>query len=162
MAQVSINLTNYKVTAPHEVFEECKRQAAELNIAVAGSELVGLIPLEAMLLAADYYIKKENLFIIDEDQKIKLVIDRLGLNSVAEFEPQVMNRLPDSLSVNLSKVFPPVHQLPAAVLLLPLLPQSVPGLVLWLLSLLTVCASSSILIRKCGKLFRRFILPLRI
>jgi glutamate formiminotransferase/formiminotetrahydrofolate cyclodeaminase len=89
MAQVSINLTNYKVTAPHEVFEECKRQAAELNIAVAGSELVGLIPLEAMLLAADYYIKKENLFIIDEDQKIKLVIDRLGLNSVAEFEPQV-------------------------------------------------------------------------
>ncbi len=88
MAQVSINLTNYKVTAPHEVFEECKRQAAALNIAVAGSELVGLIPLEAMLLAAEYYIEKENLFIIDEDQKIKLVIDRLGLNSVAEFKPE--------------------------------------------------------------------------
>jgi glutamate formiminotransferase/formiminotetrahydrofolate cyclodeaminase len=87
LAQVSINLTNYKVTAPHEVFEECKRQAVELNIAVAGSELVGLIPLEAMLRAADYYIEKENLFIIDEDQKIKLVIDRLGLNSVTEFIP---------------------------------------------------------------------------
>jgi glutamate formiminotransferase/formiminotetrahydrofolate cyclodeaminase len=88
MAQVSINLTNYKVTAPHTVFEECKRQAAALKIAVAGSELVGLIPLEAMLLAAEYYIEKENLFIIDEDQKIKLVIDRLGLNSVTDFKPE--------------------------------------------------------------------------
>ncbi len=88
MAQVSINLTNYKITAPHEVFEECKRQAAELKIGVAGSELVGLIPLEAMLLAADHYINQENLFIIDEDQKIKLVIDRLGLNSVSEFKPK--------------------------------------------------------------------------
>lgn len=88
MAQVSINLTNYKVTAPHEAFEECKRQAAEFKIAVAGSELVGLIPLEAMMLAADYYIEKENLFIYDEDQKIKLVIDRLGLNSVTDFKPE--------------------------------------------------------------------------
>ncbi len=87
MSQVSINLTNYKITAPHEVFEECRRQAEELKIAVAGSELVGLVPLEAMLLAAEYYIKKENLFLFDEDQKIKLVVDRLGLNSVSEFKP---------------------------------------------------------------------------
>jgi len=88
MAQVSINLTNYNVTAPHEAFEECKRQAKELKIAVAGSELVGLIPLEAMLLAADYYIKQENLFIYDKSQKIKLVIDRLGLDSITKFDPQ--------------------------------------------------------------------------
>lgn len=88
LAQVSINLTNYNLTAPHEAFEECKRQAKELKIAVAGSELVGLIPLEAMLLAADYYIKKENLFIYDESQKIKLVIDRLGLDSITKFDPQ--------------------------------------------------------------------------
>ncbi len=87
MAQVSINLTNYKITPPHIVFEEIKKEAKDLNIAVAGSELVGLIPLEAMLMAADYYIEKENLFILDEDQKIKLVIDRLGLNSISKFEP---------------------------------------------------------------------------
>lgn len=87
MAQVSINLTNYKVTPPHIVFEEIKKEAKALNIGVAGSELVGLIPLEAMLMAADYYIEKENLFILDEDQKIKLVIDRLGLNSISKFEP---------------------------------------------------------------------------
>lgn len=88
MAQVSINLTNYKVTPPHIVFEEIKKQAKELRVGVAGSELVGLIPLEAMLMAADYYIQKEDLFILEEDQKIKLVIDRLGLNSINKFNPK--------------------------------------------------------------------------
>jgi glutamate formiminotransferase/formiminotetrahydrofolate cyclodeaminase len=88
MAQISINLTNYKVTPVHIAFEECKRDAQELNIGVAGSELVGLIPMEAMMMAADYYIEKENLFILDEAQKIKLVVDRLGLNSVSQFDPK--------------------------------------------------------------------------
>ncbi|MCX6165814.1 MAG: glutamate formimidoyltransferase, partial [Ignavibacteriae bacterium] len=68
MAQVSINLDNYVITPPHVVFEECVKDAKELNLAVCGSELVGLIPLEAMLMAAEYYIEKENLFILDEKQ----------------------------------------------------------------------------------------------
>lgn len=88
MAQVSINLDNYKITPPHVVFEECVKDAKEMNLAVCGSELVGLIPLEAMLMAAEYYIKKENLFILDEKQKIRLVIERLGLNSVSQFIPE--------------------------------------------------------------------------
>lgn len=87
-AQVTANLTNYKVTAPHTFYEEVKRKAAEIKVGVAGSELVGLIPLEAMLMAADYYMEKENLFIIDEEQKIKLVIDRMGLNSISHFDPK--------------------------------------------------------------------------
>ena len=88
MAQVSINLDNYKITPPHVAFEECAKDARELNLAVCGSELVGLIPLEAMLTAADYYIEKENLFILDEKQKIRLVIERLGLSSVSQFIPE--------------------------------------------------------------------------
>jgi glutamate formiminotransferase/formiminotetrahydrofolate cyclodeaminase len=88
MAQVSINLDNYTITPPHIVFEECVKDARELNLAAAGSELVGLIPLEAMLMAAEYYIKKENLFIVDEKQKIRLVVERLGLNSVSPFNPE--------------------------------------------------------------------------
>ncbi|MBE2219149.1 MAG: glutamate formimidoyltransferase [Ignavibacteria bacterium] len=88
MAQVSINLDNYTITPPHIVFEECVKDAKELNLAAAGSELVGLIPLEAMLLAAEYYIKKEDLFIVDEKQKIRLVVERLGLNSVSPFNPE--------------------------------------------------------------------------
>jgi len=88
MAQVSINLDNYKITPPHVAFEECVKDAKELNLAVAGSELVGLIPLEAMLMAADYYIQKENLFIIDEKQKIRLAIERMGLSSISQFIPE--------------------------------------------------------------------------
>ncbi len=88
LAQVTVNLTNYHETPPHLLFEEVKKDAKALNVAVTGSEIVGVIPLEAMLMAADYYIEKENLFILDEDQKIRLVIDRLGLNSVAPFIPK--------------------------------------------------------------------------
>jgi glutamate formiminotransferase/formiminotetrahydrofolate cyclodeaminase len=39
-------------------------------------------------MAAEYFIEKENLFILDEDQKIRLVIQRLGLNSIAPFNPK--------------------------------------------------------------------------
>ena len=87
MAQVTVNLTDYTVTPIHILFEEVKKDAAELNVGVAGSEIVGLVPLDAMLAAADYYIKKEDLFILDEDQKIRLVADRLGLNAVTPFDP---------------------------------------------------------------------------
>ncbi len=88
MAQISMNLNNYNVTPPHIAYEEAKIEAAKINVGVAGSEIVGLVPLESILLAADYYIAKENLFIYDEEQKIKLVIDRLGLNSVSQFDPK--------------------------------------------------------------------------
>ena len=88
MAQCSFNLNNYHVTALHDVFEAVKEEAAAIKVGVAGSELVGLVPLEAMLKAADYYIEKENLFILEEAQKIKLVVDRLGLNSVSQFKPE--------------------------------------------------------------------------
>jgi glutamate formiminotransferase/formiminotetrahydrofolate cyclodeaminase len=88
LAQVSINLEDYRTTPPHAAFEACVERARELNLAVAGSELVGLIPLEAMLLAAEHYIRKENLFILDERQKIRLVVERLGLSSVQPFVPE--------------------------------------------------------------------------
>jgi glutamate formiminotransferase / formiminotetrahydrofolate cyclodeaminase len=88
LAQVSVNLTHYQVMPPHVLFEAVKSEAEKLNVGVAGSEIVGLIPLEAMLMAAEYYIQKENLFILEEDQKIRLVVERLGLNSVALFNPK--------------------------------------------------------------------------
>lgn len=88
MAQVTVNLNDYHVTPPHIFFEEVKKEAAALNLAVAGSEIVGVVPLEAMLMAADYYIEKENLFIYEESQKIRLAVERLGLQSVAPFHPR--------------------------------------------------------------------------
>jgi glutamate formiminotransferase / formiminotetrahydrofolate cyclodeaminase len=88
IAQVSMNLDNYRVSAIHEVFEAIKEEAAELGVGVAGSEIVGLVPLEAILMAADYYIEKEGLFILDEPQKVRLAVDRLGLSSIHPFRPE--------------------------------------------------------------------------
>lgn len=86
-AQVSINLDDYTVTPVHVAFETCAELARQLKLAVAGSEIVGLVPLQAMLLAADFYIRKEGLFLVDERQKIRLVVERLGLSSVSRFDP---------------------------------------------------------------------------
>ncbi len=88
LAQVTVNLNNYLVTPPHVLFEEVKKEAALLNVAVTGSEIVGVVPLDALLQAADYYIQQENLFVLEEDQKVRLAIQRLGLNSVAPFDPR--------------------------------------------------------------------------
>ena len=88
LAQVTVNLNDYKVTPIHVLFEEVKREAAALNVGVAGSEIVGLVPLASILMAADFYMEKENLFILDEDQKDRLAVERLGLNSVAPFDPR--------------------------------------------------------------------------
>jgi glutamate formiminotransferase / formiminotetrahydrofolate cyclodeaminase len=88
IAQVSMNLDNYKITPLHIAFEEIRKDAAQLNVGVAGSEIVGLVPLEAILMAAEYYIERENLFIIDEKQKVRLAIERLGLSSISPFKPE--------------------------------------------------------------------------
>ncbi len=88
LAQVTVNLNNYHVTAVHELFEAVKDEAAQLRVGVTGSEIVGVVPLEAILMAADYYIEKENLFVLDEDQKVRLAVERLGLSSVAPFDPK--------------------------------------------------------------------------
>ncbi len=87
LAQVSMNLDNYRVTPIHAVFEAIRRDAAALGVGVAGSEIVGLVPLEAILQAADHYIAEEGLFILDERQKVQLAIDRLGLSSLHPFRP---------------------------------------------------------------------------
>ncbi|CAL4066962.1 unnamed protein product, partial [Meganyctiphanes norvegica] len=88
IAQVSINLTDFDVTPIHVAYEECKKDAEEINLAVTGSEVVGLVPLASMLQAADYYIQKENLFILDEEQKVHLAINRLGLSTISPFDPK--------------------------------------------------------------------------
>ncbi|XP_045107943.1 formimidoyltransferase-cyclodeaminase-like [Portunus trituberculatus] len=88
LAQISINLTDYDVTPMHVAFEEAKKDAAELKIGVMGSEVVGLVPLAALLQAAEYYIAKEELFILEEEQKVQLAINRLGLSTLSPFNPK--------------------------------------------------------------------------
>lgn len=88
MAQVTVNLTDYRVTPIHTLFEEVKKEADLLGLPVTGSEIVGIVPLESLLMAADYYIDKEKLFVYQEDQKLRLAIERLGLNSISPFKPE--------------------------------------------------------------------------
>ncbi|UCG90341.1 MAG: glutamate formimidoyltransferase [Candidatus Heimdallarchaeota archaeon] len=85
LTQVSMNVMNYREqTKPHEVFEEIKRLATEKGANVTGSEIVGLIPLEAILLAGKHYVPDEE----EEDQLIKIAIDNLGLSDLDEFIPE--------------------------------------------------------------------------
>ena len=88
LAQVSMNLDDFRVTPPHLAYEACIEEARELKVAVVGSEIVGLIPKEALLLAAHHYIQKEGLLVLDEGAKIRLAAERLGLGSVSPFVPQ--------------------------------------------------------------------------
>jgi glutamate formiminotransferase/formiminotetrahydrofolate cyclodeaminase len=87
LAQVSMNLDDFTVTPPHAAFEACREEAQALKVGVAGSEVVGLLPLQAILAAAEHYIRKEGLFIVDERQKVRLAVERLGLSAVSRFDP---------------------------------------------------------------------------
>jgi len=60
MVQVSMNLTNYKKTPIFRVFETIKNEAERYGVPVVGSEIVGLVPLEALVEVADYYLRLEN------------------------------------------------------------------------------------------------------
>ncbi|MBN1350885.1 glutamate formimidoyltransferase [candidate division KSB1 bacterium] len=87
-AQISMNLVNYKITPPHVAFDEICRLAAQKGLRVTGSELVGLIPLQAMLEAGKYYLLKQGKSPgVPEKELIKVAIKSLGLNDIAEFDP---------------------------------------------------------------------------
>ncbi|XP_044287847.1 formimidoyltransferase-cyclodeaminase isoform X2 [Varanus komodoensis] len=88
IAQVSTNVLDFETTPLYMVYEEVCSDAKKLNLPVVGSQLVGLVPKKAMLDAAEFYIKKENLFIFEEDHKVRLVINRLGLDSLSPFNPK--------------------------------------------------------------------------
>jgi len=89
IAQISINFTNYKISPPHLVFDEAIKQAEALGIRVTGSELVGLIPKEALLMAGKYYLNKQNASPgVPEEELIKIAAVSLGLNDVSEFDPE--------------------------------------------------------------------------
>ncbi|XP_034034817.1 formimidoyltransferase-cyclodeaminase [Thalassophryne amazonica] len=88
MAQVSTNILDYELTPLHTVYEEVCRDAEELRLPVVGSQIVGLIPLKALLDAADFYISRDRLFILEEEHKVRLVISKLGLDSLGPFNPK--------------------------------------------------------------------------
>jgi len=89
IAQISINFTNYKVSPPHLVFDETVKEAETIGLRVTGSELVGLIPKEAMLMAGRYYLDKQGKSPgVPDEELIDIAVKSLGLEDVSPFDPQ--------------------------------------------------------------------------
>ncbi len=87
IAQVSINLVDYETTPPHVAFEEVKKQAKTLGIEGTGSEIVGLTPLKALLMAGEYYAKqKGKVGKISEEELVNIAIEGLGLSQLEPFD----------------------------------------------------------------------------
>jgi glutamate formiminotransferase/formiminotetrahydrofolate cyclodeaminase len=89
VAQISMNLTNISITPVHIAYDEVFKKALERGVRVTGSELVGLIPLQAMIDAGKYFLKKQNRSVgIPEREIIKIAVKSLGLNDLYEFKPE--------------------------------------------------------------------------
>jgi glutamate formiminotransferase/formiminotetrahydrofolate cyclodeaminase len=88
VAQISINFTNYKASPVHTVFDETVRQAETLGLRVTGSELVGLIPKEALIMAGRHYLEKQGKNPgVPEAELIRTAVLSLGLNDKTPFDP---------------------------------------------------------------------------
>jgi glutamate formiminotransferase/formiminotetrahydrofolate cyclodeaminase len=89
VAQISMNLTNIEVTPVHKAFDEVCTKANDRGIRVTGSELVGLIPLKAMLDAGKYFLRKQQRSVgVSEKELIKIAIKSMGLDELGPFIPE--------------------------------------------------------------------------
>jgi glutamate formiminotransferase/formiminotetrahydrofolate cyclodeaminase len=89
IAQISINLTNINITPVHIAFDEVCKKADARGIRVTGSELVGLIPLKAMLDAGKYFLRKQNRSVgVSEKELLRIAILSMGLDELAPFKPE--------------------------------------------------------------------------
>lgn len=88
IAQISMNLTNINITPVHVAFDEVCKKANERGIRVTGSEIVGLIPLKAMLDAGKYFLEKQQRSTgVSEKELIKIAVKSMGLDELSPFNP---------------------------------------------------------------------------
>jgi len=88
-AQISMNLTNYKIAPIHEIFDAACEEAEKRGIKVTGSEIVGLIPYDAMKSAAEHYLSKMHKSPgLPVSDLMNIAIQSLGLSDVGDFNPE--------------------------------------------------------------------------
>ncbi len=88
IAQISINLTNINITPVHIAFDEACKKANERGMRVTGSEIVGLIPLKAMLDAGKYFLHKQQRSAgVSQAELIRIAIKSMGLDELSVFKP---------------------------------------------------------------------------
>lgn len=89
IAQISMNITDIRATPLHLAFEECCKSAERRGMRVTGSELVGLVPLQVMIEAGKYFLKKQQRSVgISEAGLVKIAVKSMGLDELTPFEPQ--------------------------------------------------------------------------
>lgn len=87
-AQVSVNLLSFRTTPLHVVYETAREEAAKIGLVVTGSELVGLTPLEPLVEAGRFYLKKQGRSTgLPERELVEIAIQSLGLAQLAPFDP---------------------------------------------------------------------------
>ncbi|RKD90502.1 glutamate formimidoyltransferase [Mangrovibacterium diazotrophicum] len=89
VAQISMNLTDITITPIHKAFEAVCESAQDRGMRVTGSELIGLIPLNAMLEAGKYFLRKQQRSTgVSDEELINIAVKSMGLDELAPFNPK--------------------------------------------------------------------------
>jgi glutamate formiminotransferase / formiminotetrahydrofolate cyclodeaminase len=89
IAQVSLNITDTAATPVHVVYDEVFNKAEARGVRVTGSEIVGLIPLRAMVDAGKYFLEKQKLSAaVSEKELIRIAVKSMGLDDLYTFRPE--------------------------------------------------------------------------
>lgn len=86
-AQVSFNLLDYKTTSPLQVWDRCKTLAAQKELQLVGSEVIGLIPEVCLIEAGKFALKEKSVAHTDQAAIISTAINYMGLNHLKSFKP---------------------------------------------------------------------------
>lgn len=89
IAQVSMNMTNINVTPLHVAYEEVCRQAEARGVKVTGTEIIGLVPKQALMAAGKYFLEKQQCPTdVPEDDIMKAAIESMRLDDLRPFNPR--------------------------------------------------------------------------
>ncbi len=89
MAQITVNIMDYKQTPVYRIFEECEKLALQFGVRITGSEVVGMVPLDSLTQAGKHYLKKQGSTTgVSEAELVRIAIQSLGFNEISEFKPE--------------------------------------------------------------------------
>ena len=89
IAQLSFNITDTTQVSMHQLFELACERAALRGIRVTGSELVGVVPLQILLDAGKYFLRKQHRSTgIPDKEILKIAIKSMGIDELAPFDPR--------------------------------------------------------------------------